>query len=954
MKKLLLSLLMSVVCFVVGAAQEKTATFGFANEDSGLTRITAQSSTALVEGDGTKEHPYLLSQLVTGQTTTAVWVAGYVVGYNTGNFFSPNPTFGTAEGAPVNRFLLAPTPDTKAIAGCLDVMSINNKATEEALNLVTNPGNIGKIVAVYCSTITPTMLNGYFTTQNITDYFIPAGGEDPKPETYTLTINANGCLYQLMGAEDLTAIESGTEFVFGITMIPAGKILKAVKLNGVALEGESTYEFTVTENSVLEVELADAYKVNILQNEGGTLKVMNGEVEVENGAYVEEGSFLTLVATPDEGYALKGYTYNGTSLTDDTVYVEEEVTVSAVFEKTEAPVEVSQTLLVPEGGSYSGSTVYSFRFDDAPLGSHVNGINNDNDLRSRNFTYSAWVNVRSTQGGVVMGNIQSSFSNACGAFLVTLKNGKLCLNGRDAKELSNFDNKTGTESEDEGTNENEWVFVSVVADQEAGTVTLYKNAKPISSFETTYGIGLLPDESCFFIGDAGTSVEISEVQLWTKVLTEAELKASYHLAFTEAPEGLAAYYKGGKLVEGSTTELMNLGTEATTTAKVISGRYNLIGGWNPQYQSQVATDIQHNEGSHEYKTVNVTVNQPEGEGNSFKVIGKNGREITDQAYLYEPLTVEPTLAEGYELVTVDVESNGTESNYTLDQMPFLAEDNLSIGLTLKAPAPSEYELKVKVTNGSALAKMGAGSITYEGDDFNWYIPAGKKLVVILTPTDENYELKSFTVNGVDALDQLEDLTYTVPEMNADYTIEAEFVKLVGHVKIINPETGTSGIYGKVVNNRMQSFTDEDEKGVIVPMGERAYLIVYLHDDYDLVSVMDDDTDITNKGQNWDIQDGVVTSKFYALGAITSDRTIVITQDKKVGIFDINADGENAIEYVDGKLNVPAGAIVEVYDMAGHKVAAAVGELNVDELVNGVYVARAAVEGKTFTLKFVKF
>lgn len=1250
---------MSVVCFVVGAAQEKTVTFDFANEDYGLTRISDSNSSdylasgtevksepvtltltntegtngmrlwttglrfhknsnaaltvsvpegctltqitfttggtfaladgeageyasktwtgsansvkfnytatsnkditklvvyytqeaeaetgsgfELVEGDGTKEKPYLVSQLKAGTQLTNVWVVGYVVGHNRGNFFSPNPTFGSAEGAEEGRFLLAPTADTEALAGCLDVMSVLSADNRAALDLTLNPGNIGKIVAVHCSTITATMINNYFTTQNIKDFFIPeVGGGEPEPETYTLTINANGCDYQLIGAEDLTAIEAGTEFVFGITEIPAGKILKAVKLNGVELEGDNVYEFTVNENSVLDIELVDGYKVNIIKNEGGTLKVMNGDEEVEDGTYLEGETFLILVGTPDEGYALKGYTYNGNPLTDDMVIVEEDFTVSAEFEKTETKVEyvapggttksanyltslsttgatedinkewtshpgiynvldeavtaeagstftlnlvanslgegsqsvvredirftaahifadwygtgefelvktigkvppthnvygnydevmniteeftvpedveagtaarirviyanawtipgetsedqkgtpyansqyinggivydivvntpageeppvekVAQTFLVPEGGSDSGQTLYTFRFDDAPLGSHTNGTNDANDLRSRTFTYSAWVNVRSTQGGVVMGNIQNSFSHACGAFLVTLKNGKLCLNGRDATELSSFKDVVGSDSEDEGTNENEWVFVSVVADQEAGTVTLYKNAKAISSFNTTYGVGLLPDQSCFFIGDAGTSVEVSEVQLWTKAMTPAELKAAYHQSFTEAPEGLVAYYKGGKLVEGSTTELINLGTEATTTAQVISGRYTLIGGWNPQFQSQVATDIQHNEGTHVYKTVNVTLNQPEGEGNSFTVVGKEGREISDEAYLYETLTVQPTIAEGYELVSVDVvEDNGTENHYTLDQMPFLAEDHHSISLTLKAPAPEEYKISATVENGTVSATFNK-VVTVDLTNDYWMIPTGAPVVVTLTPTNGTYELKSFKVNGEDAMDQLDGMKYTIAEMDAEYTFEVVFALPMYRVKVVNPETGTNGIYGEILTNRMEHFEDEDEElGVGVPKGQTAYLIVYTHPDYDIASVTDNDKEVKSQLYPWKINtEGVTESYFYPLSVINSDRTIVISQDKKVGIFDINADGENAISYVDGQLNVPANAVVEVYDMAGRKVASAVGALSVDELVNGVYVARAAVEGKIFTLKFVKF
>lgn len=958
---------------------------------------------------------------------------------------------------------------------------------------------------------------------------------DPNAvETYSLTINANGCEYALVGEDgdvDLNAIPAGSTLIFGISSIPEGKTLTAVKLNGTALEGESTYEFTINQNSTLDVELANApvlHTLTIMQNEGGKLEVLDGETKLENGAKVEEGKMLTLVATPDKGYEFSGFFYNGSPLDGDLVIVEEDVTVAAAFTSTSvsytAPagttksdnylatitsegadenlnltydshpgiynvingltvtpgneftlnltaksagpasdyvayedlrycvayifvdwkgtgafeslatygkvpptnkyrgnyddvMELSQAFTMPadvelgtvarirviyanaltrpgtnssdksetpdpnsqyiDGGiaydfvvntpapapEVTGKSIvvpaaelgqnrdhYSFRFDDAPLGSHTNGTNTaDTDLRTRSFTYSAWVNVKDLGArNVVMGNIQTKYADATGAFTVKLEDGKLTLNGRSATSLTAFENAQGTPSTDEGTALDEWVFVSVVADQAAKKVTLYKNAQPISSFDTDYGVGLLHDQAQFHIADAGSSIAISEVQLWNKALTLDELKNSYNLEYTETPEGLVAYFKAGELVEGSTTELRNLGTEATTTASILKGTYNLV-QWDPFFKNPVAQDLEVLDETHAHKTVTVTLQQPAKEGNSFTVTGKKGRQITDTATLYELLTVVPELAEGETLEGVLVTDAAGETVYTLDQMPIYANSDMTIALRLASdPEVPTYLVKADVTLGYATVSVddeAAVNLPAEGLE----VKEGRKVVVTLVPESATYQLESFKVNGEDATEALAGYNYTIDAIAAECSIEAVFATPKHHLTISQNGVKGESFYGEFRNNLNVRLEYDDAEGAYVEPGTTVLfvLITPTEGNYELKGV-------TDNGNPVDLME-FSGDKAIFLSRVSEDHDFVITQDQKVGLIAVGEDG-SALTYADGELKVAAdAAVIEVVDMNGRLVARANDvTLSVAELAQGVYVAKATTAEGTYTLKFVKF
>lgn len=145
--------------------------------------------------------------------------------------------------------------------------------------------------------------------------------------------------------EDLTSIVAGSKLTLTINALPQGKKLVSVTLGDEPLEAneDGTYTFTVTDDATLTVTLADIayYTVTLPETvENGTLSVMNGDVALNPGenTQIEEGTTLTITATPDEGYELTSLLINGEEKIDevaDNTYtiasLDDDVTVEAAF-----------------------------------------------------------------------------------------------------------------------------------------------------------------------------------------------------------------------------------------------------------------------------------------------------------------------------------------------------------------------------------------------------------------------------------------------------------------------------------------------------------------------------------------------------------------------------------------------------------------------------------------------
>lgn len=107
-----------------------------------------------------------------------MWVKGYIVGSIPTDGASttlPYTVFGT-EGAAPSNLVLAPTADCTDPSKCIPVQLVNGSDVRKALNIVDNPGNLGKLVAIkgdlakYC---------GAPGIKNPSAYTLTGGGDTP-------------------------------------------------------------------------------------------------------------------------------------------------------------------------------------------------------------------------------------------------------------------------------------------------------------------------------------------------------------------------------------------------------------------------------------------------------------------------------------------------------------------------------------------------------------------------------------------------------------------------------------------------------------------------------------------------------------------------------------------------------------------------------------------------------
>lgn len=721
--------------------------------------------------------------------------------------------------------------------------------------------------------------------------------------------------------------------------------MEAADPNSQYINGGVAYDIVV--NAVAAP--VPTYAVTIAETEATV------EANVEDLTAVEEGTEVTFTITAPEGKQIASVTYNDETITANedgtyTITVNADGTLSVTLEDIPQP---GKALLVP---SANGRNIYTFRIDDAVLGSHTNGSCDANDLRSHNFTYSAWINIKNTTSGPIMGNIQSQFIDATGAFVVSLKDGKLNLSGRGNTSDSGYANEQprATETTDPGTANDEWVFVSVVADREAKTVTLYKNCKAISHYDVTNKIGLLPDKSSFFIGGNGTSVEFTEVQLWNKALTPDELMDSYNLKFTETPENLAAYYKPAELVESSTTDLRNLGTVGTDvpgqllmgTSSYDSSQWTYVYNGTPQ-------DIELIDEDRVLGTAAITLVQPTTEGNSFKVTDAKGKEIAAEVTLFEKLNVVPALAEGVEVLGVIVEADGVKTTYTLDQFPIRATGDMTISLRLN----DLFKVIATAENGTVTISVNDGEATAvaaEGTE----VANGSKVVLTFTG-NEGAVFKSLTVNGEDA--QLTDGTYTIDAIDADYTLAAIYDLFTYKLTIINPSddpTPENNVYGEFVDNQMNRLEYEDADGLDVTPGATVYLLISFAENHGVADSYYEFTKLTDNGvevPRTNLFPGGENCYIYPMSNIQADHTFVIDQQLYDGIIGVGVDAEGMISFAGYTIRVAAdNAQIDIFDLNGRTLrSVAANEITVSDLVKGVYFAKATVNGKAYTFKFIK-
>ncbi len=135
----------------------------------------------VADGDGSEAKPYSASQVVAmGKSVneTGKWVSGYIVGYVPDKYL--DGALFTVPATSATNILIANTPDETDYNKCVPVQ-LPAGSVRSAINLMDNPGNLGKICSLYGD------LTAYFGAagiKNTSDYKID-GSSTPTPPTPT-------------------------------------------------------------------------------------------------------------------------------------------------------------------------------------------------------------------------------------------------------------------------------------------------------------------------------------------------------------------------------------------------------------------------------------------------------------------------------------------------------------------------------------------------------------------------------------------------------------------------------------------------------------------------------------------------------------------------------------------------------------------------------------------------
>ena len=324
--------------------------------------------------------------------------------------------------------------------------------------------------------------------------------------------------------------------------------------------------------------------------ENGTIAVTVAGETVESGAEVEAGTEVVATFTPAEGYELETVTLGGEDVTTDVVdgvltfaMGEEDVELAATFAETSTPEPADNLTAIHLNGATTDDRTEQhnrFMFDDVLLGSHTNG-SSASDLRTRSFTYSAWIKVNEARGRV-MGYGQRDFWGPTPTFHLVIDGGYYTLYHRGLTATGGFGNDQTTTTS-QAVELGEWAFVTVVFDEDNATRAVYYNGEEILSGPYTgEGLGMLPDASAFYVCDGTTGsnsnysndpdMELDEVQVWTRALTADEVRASMSSVDPSA-DGLAYLYRFGADRMNEDYTFDNLATSAAVTEDVPAAYY---------------------------------------------------------------------------------------------------------------------------------------------------------------------------------------------------------------------------------------------------------------------------------------------------------------------------------------------------------------------------------------------
>ena len=239
--------------WLYGSLEKYMDTWGI-TDNSGATsqfRIEGVDDGSTVPaGNGSEETPYNVAQIVAmnpSSTTDAVesgiWVTGYIVGYMPS---TPSTTLNnTVFGAPADlqtNIVLGPTADCQDYTQCITIQ-LPTGTVRTALNLQTNPGNLGAKVSLYGDVMKYCSGPGI---KNTSKYNMLSEGGGDTPVTPPVTGSGDGSLENPYSPAGVIALNPTST-----TEAPAGGA--GVWVKGYIVGYMPTSPSTILENTVFGV-----------------------------------------------------------------------------------------------------------------------------------------------------------------------------------------------------------------------------------------------------------------------------------------------------------------------------------------------------------------------------------------------------------------------------------------------------------------------------------------------------------------------------------------------------------------------------------------------------------------------------------------------------------------------------------------------------------------------------
>ena len=173
-------------------------------------------------------------------------------------------------------------------------------------------------------------------------------GRDAYKVTYEQS--TGGTFRILNGTQEIASgslVDKGT--VLTVEATPnAGKKFDIIKINYKNIAGNS---FKVRVDTKVEVFFGEVNKSTITysQSEGGTFRILNGTQEVASGSVVDDGTVLTVEATPAQNYRLDSIKVNGERIVGLSFTVMHSSHIEVFFGRKKFAITYSQ----PVGGTIS-------------------------------------------------------------------------------------------------------------------------------------------------------------------------------------------------------------------------------------------------------------------------------------------------------------------------------------------------------------------------------------------------------------------------------------------------------------------------------------------------------------------------------------------------------------------------------------------------------------------------